>query len=237
MSFARLAISFCRRSFEFRSPSLFTNEAARTVSKTCKTSSGASDPHAVWSPRPILLLDVDSVINIYADAPSKLWDDQINSSVSIEIEGCFDVEKVIYSPTVVHKINEWNKIAEVRWLTHWHERAKTALAPALKLHDFKLARDSYYIDKINAAVLNAKALGPDGLVIWIDDQLKVWREANINPDHEYGIFQRKNTVMVSPVHGLLPQHCDFIDSVLADPSLSKGKVLTEFEEGYRPFSN
>ncbi len=42
--------------------------------------------------------------------------------------------------TVVDKINSWNKVANLKWLTYWNNDARDHLAPALGLHNFENTR-------------------------------------------------------------------------------------------------
>lgn len=161
--------------------------------------------------KPIILLDVDGVINMFGI--NKLsWSDRKTTKV--------DDRTIQYSPTVVEKINSWNTVAEVRWLTWWDEKAPTMLAPALKLDKFPLARDpALDWSKLQTAESIAREVGRDHLMIWIDDELSVWTAHDrIKRD----IFCcRKNTVLVSPKDGLRPEHLDFIDSILETPELTR----------------
>jgi hypothetical protein len=205
--------------------------------------------------KPIILLDVDGVINMLSLKEAKaLWEDTTSVNVSTLKDGKPMTYKIVYSPTVIQKINEWSKIAEVRWLTTWNARAITDLAPKLSLEAFKLAkgRDKNGNDmikgilgKTESAIATAKEVGPDGCVIWIDDELKEWKEGNDKrvmqyvkenkppPPHDAGIFSRPNTVLLSPCLGLTKEHVAFMDSILADPELSKDKLVQKLEKGDR----
>jgi hypothetical protein len=205
--------------------------------------------------KPIILLDVDGVIN-FAGSKEKakvLWPDLIYERDVVNCAG--EKYNILYSPAMVQRINAWNQVAEVRWLTTWDDSAKTNLAPALKLDSFENSRKSDNDCKITTAVLVGKEQGADGLVIWIDDDLKKWTENNENqmsdltlddresPDlsprqkeavtHSAGIFDRPNTVLLSPCIGLTPQHIQLVDDLLRDHELSNGKVVRELEPGDR----
>jgi hypothetical protein len=211
--------------------------------------------------KPIILLDVDGVIN-FAGSKEKakvLWPDIIYERDVVNCAG--EEYDILYSPAMVQRINAWNQVAEVRWLTTWDDSAKTNLAPALKLDSFENSRKSDNDCKITTAVLVGEEQGADGLVIWIDDDLKIWTERNDkviasiasidltlredreSPDlsprqkeavtHSAGIFDRPNTVLLSPCIGLTPQHIQLVDDLLRDHELSNGKVVRELEPGDR----
>ena len=80
--------------------------------------------------KPVILLDVDGVVNMAKGDCG--WADKVIT----EVYGY----SIGYSPTVIKKINEWNAIAEVRWLTSWDSKAQSLLAPALGLDKFPLGR-------------------------------------------------------------------------------------------------
>lgn len=97
---------------------------------------------------------------------------------------------------MIKKINEWSNVADIRWLTTWDKSAQTHLAPALELLNFELGRiPEEKMSKVEAAILAGKKIGPDGLVIWIDDELKAWKERNeeflMDPEKVY-VRQQKN---------------------------------------------
>ena len=162
-----------------------------------------------------------------------------------EVDAELNSYKIVFSPKVIQKINEWNKIADVRWLTAWNENARKHLAPALKLDDFPVGRTDEQ-SKVEAAIKTAKEVGPDGLVIWIDDDLKKWKEKNEAGVKDVGgrghkesldelamIYDRPNTVLLSPLCGLTDEHLKFMDDVLQNPELTKGKCVTNLEPGDR----
>jgi hypothetical protein len=208
--------------------------------------------------KPIILLDVDGVIN-FAGSEEKakvLWPDIIYER-RVVLSSTGNRHDILYSPAMVQRINAWHQVAEVRWLTTWNDSAKTNLAPALKLDSFENSRKSKD-DKIETAILVGKEQGADGLVIWIDDELKEWTEHNdkeiasidltlrdgkespeLSPAQKYtvtnsaGIFDRPNTVLLSPCIGLTPQHIQLVDDLLRDHELSNGKVVRELEPGDR----
>lgn len=48
------------------------------------------------------------------------------------------------------------------------------------------------------------------------------------------IFDRPNTVLLSPRVGLIMEHMDFMENILSNPNVTTGKCVTNFEEGVRP---
>lgn len=99
----------------------------------------------------------------------------------------FEDVDVIYSPTVIQKINEWSAVADIIWVSSWQEKATELLAPALGLKDFpvlpkhldratkKLMPSSAYAHfdwKVNRAQRMADfMMSPDRLLVWLDDEL------------------------------------------------------------------
>jgi hypothetical protein len=162
--------------------------------------------------KPVVLLDVDGVINCF----KSIWPDEKKIK-------CLDWD-IRYSPTVVDKINSWNKVASVKWLTTWNNHARVDLAPALGLDSFENARLDKYDrsewGKVRSAYSTATNLGDDGIVIWIDDELSEFKkrfsnyvDRNSNISY-YDIFQRPNTFLVKPDEGMTPEHVAFIDCIL-----------------------
>jgi len=170
--------------------------------------------------KPVILLDVDHVINMVgANSCLNSWSDKKSTIVN--------GYKIQYSPTVVEKINKWNTVAEVRWLTTWNERAQSMLAPELKLDHFGLARDpALGLGKQQAAEKTAEEVGPDGLIIWIDDELSNWVKYYAHAE----IYHRQNTVLVSPGDGLRPEHIDYIDKILKNPTMPRSLTKCFAEE-------
>jgi hypothetical protein len=162
--------------------------------------------------KPVILLDVDGVVNCF----ERKWSD-------LREIHCLRWG-IRYSPTVVDKINSWNKIANVKWLTTWNNDARDHLAPALGLDSFENARldedDKTESGKIRSAFSTAKNLGDDGIVIWIDDELRNFKKkfsdyVDEDTNTDYGsIFQRPNTFLVKPDYGMTPEHVAFVDSIL-----------------------
>jgi hypothetical protein len=161
--------------------------------------------------KPVILLEVDGVIK----CSERKWRDE-------KIIRCLG-RLISYSPTVVDKINSWNKVASVKWLTTWNNDARDHLAPALGLDCFENARLDKYDrsewGKIESANSTAANLGDDGIMIWIDEELGRLRyrysDYVLEDNTDYGaIFRRPNTFLVKPYDGMTPEHVAFVDSIL-----------------------
>ena len=185
--------------------------------------------------RPLILVDIDGVINTdnKHSLAATFWSDVQKGA------------KIYYSPSVVNAINRWNTLAEVKQLTDWNERANTVLGPAIGLDFFELARNessTNRISKIDAFISHACKSDPNRLIIWIDDELKSFKEQNDRSEttcsnryvqYNVGIFTRSNTVLLSPAIGLSPEHVEFIDGILENPESVHGQCVMNFEAGER----
>lgn len=115
--------------------------------------------------KPLILLDVDGVINAFPDSG-------LEDNVRVKV----NIFQINYSPSIVSAINNWHdsNAAEVLWLTAWNERAVKNLAPALKFSKFKTARtqemENDGVEKDEVACKLAQE-NPSRPIIWIDDEL------------------------------------------------------------------
>lgn len=135
---------------------------------------------------PLILLDVDGVINYLGANKNSAWKDTKTVKVREYI--------IQYSPTVVECINDWGKRAEIRWLTTWDDNARTALAPKLGLDSFILARDpAKKLEKWQAA-LNCHNENPSRPICWVDDHLRYFQLHQINPVW----YQRQRMMFMRP---------------------------------------
>lgn len=185
-----------------------------------------------YEQKPLILLDIDGVVNA-AGRKTRYWKDAktIPSLEALYPDGSSKKFQIMYSPTVVKAINRWSEIAEIKWLTSWDERADTYFGPALGIKKLGVGRPSEDVFKLDAVVDWAKA-NPDRAIIWIDDQLSNFKcEHEMNPVYDEFIFKRKNTVLVSPVNGLIREHIEFVDRILADRRETKDKKIIKFNEG------
>lgn len=182
---------------------------------------------------PLILLDIDGVINTDGFHSEEFWTDMVKVR---------SISKFCYSPSMITKINDWSAIAEVKWLTDWNERANSIIAPLVGLQLFSLGRnENANTAKIEAFLTNA-ARDSNRLVIWIDDELKSFKEqsercinSNYNSYLRYhnGIFTRPNTVLVSPAIGLSETYARQIDAILENPEQVKDQCIHMFEDGER----
>lgn len=88
------------------------------------------------SQKPIILLDVDGVINFtlydYLDDVQKsIWTDVISTKIPHPEAHPTSTLRypVTYSPTVVNKINEWSTKSDIVWLTSWKRDASIMYRP------------------------------------------------------------------------------------------------------------
>jgi hypothetical protein len=137
--------------------------------------------------------------------------------------------KIMYSPTVIRKINKWadQNRAEIMWLSSWDERANTYFAPAVGANKFEVAREEggFKLDAITKQ-------NPDRIVIWVDDTLTTFLSENqFDEKYAKGVFKRPNTVLIAPKNGLTREHLDLISSVLKNPNIARGKTINKFDEG------
>lgn len=193
--------------------------------------------------RPVIFLDVDGVINFMCGIgmATYFWSDALMVSVPSGQLGS-PPHEIVYSPTVINKLNEWSKVADIHWLTSWGERANTHLAPAIGLegpfvtmpHDTSIKGSPR---KVQCAQAHADQLYPDQLLIWLDDSLPGWLRV---PDEGLptsggsgklgDVLLRPNTLYVAPKYGLTPRLVELVDKYLADPDLAKGKMSYAFKE-------
>jgi hypothetical protein len=171
--------------------------------------------------KPIILLDVDSVINL--NSGSRKWNDIKKASVKSP-SGLHNF-RIEYSQLMVKNINDWKTLSEIRWLTKWNEHVKTNLAPVIGLEEFEMARTSdQHEEKVQTVNRIINEIDDDRLIIWIDDSIK-WQD---NQDDIKKIEERPNTVLISPDWGLTPKEIKFIDKCLANPQGWKSKMLQEY---------
>jgi hypothetical protein len=166
--------------------------------------------------KPVILLDVDGVVN--SESYERIWPDQ----KMVQLMG---YKYIYYSPTIVDKINSWNKVANVKWLSYLNNDARDEIAPLIGLDRFENARfdkgDKSVPGQIRSAFSMATNLGDDGIVIWLDYRVRALKTHYSNyvdksTNTNYGaIFQRPNTFLVKPLYaGMTTEHVAFVDSIL-----------------------
>lgn len=88
------------------------------------------------SPRPLVLLDVDGVLNaVAAWGRSGAWSDW-RTGVARDDGRDFPIT---WSPSVVAAVRSWQELAEVQWLTTWGHDANTSLRHLLGLPELAVA--------------------------------------------------------------------------------------------------
>jgi hypothetical protein len=117
---------------------------------------------------PIIFLDIDEVLNCQLVLVNE--EESIFSEVSLlPVFESMDVRdqkkfcrlknhKVKYSPKVIHRINKWSEIAEIRWMTSWEEAAMKLFAPSVGLKTFSVPT----FEKYNLQGKSLKIKSSDG---------------------------------------------------------------------------
>lgn len=163
---------------------------------------------------PIILLDVDGVINCFGYG----YGDSMTTDKNIKVLA-YAGNKMVginYNQSVVDKINKLSETCKIYWATSWKHTARYRLAPLIGLNDFEVCS---YIDKnliewdFPMHYLNGRK------VIWIDDQLgyylKSEREAK-GVDIVSSILE-KNLLLIIPESnkGLQDSHFQKIDDFIS----------------------
>jgi hypothetical protein len=87
-------------------------------------------------PLPLVLLDVDGVLNaVQAWGRSDAWDDWRTGRATADGRSF----PITWSPTVVEAVRSWQALAEVQWLTTWGHDANTSLRHLLGLPELPVA--------------------------------------------------------------------------------------------------
>lgn len=144
---------------------------------------------------PLLLLDVDGVLNVVTRTPPDVWPDWQLGSASAD-----DVTWPIrFSPTVVAQLRGWHEQGrvELQWLTTWGYDANLGLRALLGLPELQVAgthRDAGSASALGGASLagvtpaapddltgrwwkldvvrRLRAEQPERLLLWVDDELR-----------------------------------------------------------------
>lgn len=94
--------------------------------------------------RPLLLLDVDGVLNAVSASPDpRVWPDWQH--------GCAVAGgrawPITWSPSVVSAVEQWRSRADVRWLTTWGHHANAGLRALLGLRELPVAGTYADVDR------------------------------------------------------------------------------------------
>lgn len=95
---------------------------------------GAASPSAADT-RPLVLLDVDGVLNAVAAGRPGAWDDWRTGVATAEGRSF----PITWSPSVVRAVRGWREVADVQWLTTWGHDANASLRHLLELPELPVA--------------------------------------------------------------------------------------------------
>ena len=163
--------------------------------------------------RPMLLLDVDGVLNALSDRPdTQVWQDWQRVDVSNRV-GTFSVQ---WSPTVTTTITSWieRDLVTVVCLTTWLDDGNGALRETLGLPDCP-GLGSHLSDD-PALPSSGNGLGwwkadllkeylkehPGTPFVWLDDDLRVMRalQAQLSAEHDCLLIGPPSRVGLTPKH-------------------------------------
>jgi len=155
--------------------------------------------------KPLMLLDIDGVLNAYRYRPAESvlpvggYEDLTEFDVYVDEDRSY---RFWTSPTLISELKEIasSGLVEVAWLTTWENRANLKVCPVLGLPVFPVAAGQYgrfsdYYWKPRAAV-EAIELGRP--IVWVDDveirstEREAFAESGlphllIAPDPEFGL--------------------------------------------------
>lgn len=153
---------------------------------------------------PLLLLDVDGVMNIVD------FNNEALKTVSIPNGNTNFI--IRYKPEIVVAVNELSKKVEIRWLTSWEHQARYRLAPIIGLNDFDVYHSSKY-SLCRSGIMTVDEL--ERPVIWIDDELK--DKFGIGSVYTYILSGMKNKILpIAPDQtiGLTLEHIKQIEEFI-----------------------
>ena len=142
---------------------------------------------------PIWLLDVDGVlnaVNVLAALDGVEWADYTQGSAT-------DIHtyNIVWSPSLVQRICRLHddELVEVRWLTTWCDRAKSEIAPLLKLPNLEVIDRPHQGQGWWKLPLAQQVAGaePGRAIIWTDDDLGSDRSAMQWIETEHGKTGRR----------------------------------------------
>lgn len=182
--------------------------------------------------RPLVLLDVDGVLNALRDGDA--WPDWESGHAVAEGHSFL----IRWSPTVVSRVRRWTEPADVRWLTTWGHDANASLRHLVDLPELPVA-GTYddHDDRVPPGAdshAEAAPAAPDPLtgqwwkfdvvrrlvraepgrpLVWLDDDLAVARPM--------ATWVRENVaasllVAPDPASGLTREQLDAVEAFLAD---------------------
>ncbi|MGK3708564.1 hypothetical protein [Arthrobacter sp. IK3] len=115
--------------------------------------------------QPLVLLDVDGAVLTFPDPANDFSDPRV--------PWVDDPGTGRYNPSISGWIRALSALAEVRWLTGWHEQARTVLAPALGLPDFEVEDFRDYPEAGTDFKIQCvrRHLSSGRRLVWIDDDI------------------------------------------------------------------
>lgn len=185
-------------------------------------------------PRPLVLLDVDGVLN--ALGPSPAWEDWRSGHAVAEGRAY----PIRWSPSVVTRVLAWTEVAEVQWLTTWGHDANTSLRHLLGMPELPVAgtyadapEQVWPVPDADAHAVVAPA-APDALtgrwwkldvvrrlvrqepgrpLVWVDDDLAR------DPDVMLWTAREAQALMIvpDPRSGLVAADLDAVDAFVRPP--------------------
>jgi hypothetical protein len=163
---------------------------------------------AALDTRPILLLNVDGVINAIQD-PANPADGYVKTMYS-------EQTWTVHDPAVLDRLRRLHDSGniDIRWLTTWPESPLARMITALRLPAWHTAgslplpyRPGWKSDAARRVCENE----PNRPLIWVDDDLQHQFSCG-----EMGGFNDRRPEMVfispNPYHGLLDEHLDYIEA-------------------------
>lgn len=165
----------------------------------------AISPELVTPHKPILLLDVDGVLNAVTDTDPKTWTDwQIDRANGFGIR---------WSPSMIAALTRISERVEMRWLTTWWDMTERLDFLGLPPMEVANTREEYLSRASWWKLPVAQRVYAEGRpVIWIDDDLSYDKEAL-----EWGRSLPTGTLLgISPTtfRGLEPTHIAVIEDWL-----------------------
>ncbi|MGY1672175.1 hypothetical protein [Geodermatophilus sp. SYSU D00710] len=188
--------------------------------------------------RPLLLLDVDGVVNAISQSGDRsVWGDWHSGVARAGDEDW----PILFSGTVRAAVQRWHnqRLAEIRWLADWGDDANGELRELLDLPEFEVVKRPVELDEdrlrrsVGAdfgrpavgrwwkfdAVLEFVVRRPDRPIVWLDDDLRF----------ELGVqrWMREHTksLLIAPsLHlGLSPRQLRIIEEFLLESKLSESE--------------
>ena len=171
------------------------------------------------TPPPVLLLDVDGVLNAVQPALPEGWR-----------RGTYNGYVLSWDPTVTARLRKWHESgrAELQWLTTWTEKADELLAEpmglprGLRTHSREGVLPTGFGGELRgvsgwwklAAARAVAEAEPGRRIVWIDDDLATQAE-----DTSEWLAANAHVLVVAPdlVAGLTHAELDRVEAWLDDP--------------------